>query len=62
MTNYATLQNYNIDYDEISEEFYITSKQDDRQMIGSFETAADAIEFAEIRVKQTGEELQHDPR
>ena len=52
MTIYARSENYNISYDEIQQEFYITSKDDNRPQIGSFKTAADAIDFAERRVMQ----------
>ena len=57
MTTYAEMENYNISYDEIGQGFYITSKKDNRPMIGSFDVASEAIEFAEIRVKQTGAKL-----
>ena len=57
MTRYATLKEYNIGYDEISKEFFITSKTDGRPMIGGFNKAADAIDFADKRVVQIGKRL-----
>ena len=57
MTRYATLKEYNIDYDEISKEFFITSKTDGRPMIGGFNKAADAIDFADKRVVQIRKRL-----
>jgi len=57
MRRYATTEKYNIDEDTIANKFYITSKKDNRPMIGGFDTAAEAFEFAEVRVVQVGGEL-----
>jgi len=57
MVLYAELSKYDIRYDTFEKKFYITSKKDGRPQIGGFDKAADAIEFAEIRVVQVGGEL-----
>ena len=44
------MDSYDIKYDTIQQEFYIFSKNDNRPSIGSFKTAAMAIDFAEQRV------------
>ena len=57
MTTYATLQNYDIKYDEFAQKFFICSKLDNRPSIGGFDKAADAIDFAEKRVVAQGRKL-----
>ncbi len=50
MTLYASMDGYDIKYDQFSKEFAIYSKEDGRPVIMGFKTAADAINFAENRV------------
>ncbi len=57
MKRYATLNKYNIDYEPFMQEFFISSKHDNRPQIGGFKVAADAIDFAEKRVKVDNERV-----
>lgn len=52
MKVYARFKEFNIAFDEIMQKFFITSKAEtmDRPMIGGFDTACDAILFANSRV------------
>ncbi len=50
MVTYARLEVFDIKYDTYEKKFFIFSKEDNRPTIGGFETASDAITFADKRV------------
>ncbi len=54
MIKYASLLNYNIEYNEKEELFYITSKEDRRPIHKAYDTPAKAIDHAESRFIANG--------
>ena len=51
MQHYATFDTFKIGFDITLRKFFITSKNDGTIEIGGFDVAADAITFAQKRVK-----------